>query len=133
MQNRETLGVEVHVIGIDGQGDRVVGHAPGVSFEAWPLWDPQGKRLLIERGEPGESFARPVIVDTTGGPDVVIQTAITSDGAWKQWAPDGSSILAQRTVNGTELGEELWDGTTGKVTPASWPASTVGGWQRLAR
>jgi WD40 repeat protein len=132
LQNRETLGVEVHVIGIDGQGDTVVGHAAGASFEAWPLWDPQGKRLLIERGEPGESFARPVIVDTAGGPDVVVQTAITSDGAWKQWAPDGSSILAQRTVNGTELGEELWDAATGKVTPASWPASTVGGWQRLA-
>jgi hypothetical protein len=133
LQNRETLGVEVHVIGIDGQGDRVVGHAAGASFEGWPLWDPQGKRLLIERGVPGESFARPVIVDTAGGRDVVIQTAITSDGAWKLWAPDGSSILAQRTVNGTELGEELWDAATGKVTPASWPASTVGGWQRLAQ
>ncbi len=73
-----------------------------------------------------------MIVDAAGGPDVVVQTAITSDGAWKLWAPDGSSVLAQRTVNGKELGEELWDATTGAVTPASWPASTVGGWQRLA-
>ena len=132
LQDRETLGVEVHVIGVDGQGDVVVGHSPGAAFEAWPLWDPQGKRLLIERAEPGADFARPVIVDTAGRPDVVIQTAITSDGAWKLWAPDGSSVLAQRTVNGHELGEELWNATTGAVTPASWPASTVGGWQRLA-
>ena len=132
LQDRETLGVELHVIGIDGRDDKVVGHAQGASFEAWPLWDPQGKRLLIERGQPGEDFARPVIVDAAGGPDVLVQTAITSDGAWKQWAPDGSSVLAQRTVNGKELGEELWDATTGAVTPASWPASTVGGWQRVA-
>ena len=133
LQDTETLEVRIHVVGIDGHGDTVVGHAPAASFEAWPLWDPQGTRLLIERGEPGASFARPVIVDTAGGPDVVVQTAITGDGAWKLWAPDGSSVLAQRTVNGTELGEELWDATTGAVTPATWPASTAGGWQRLAQ
>lgn len=132
LQDTETFEVRVHVIGIDGSDDTVIGHAQGASFEAWPLWDPQGKRLLIERGRPGEDLARPVIVDAAGGPDVVIQTAITSDGAWKSWAPDGSSVLAQRTVNGTELGEELWDATTGAVTPGSWPASTVGGWQRVA-
>ena len=133
LQDAQTLEVRIHVIGTDGRGDTVVGHSQAAAFEAWPLWDPQGHRLLIERGEPGASFARPVIVDTAGGPDVVVQTAITSDGAWKLWAPDGSSVLAQRTVNGTELAEELWDATTGEVTPATWPASTVGGWQRVAR
>ena len=133
LQDTETLEVRVHVIGIDGHGDSVVGHAEGASFEAWPMWDPQGKRLLIERGEPGDSFARPVIIDTAGGPDVVVQTAITSDGAWKQWAPDGSSVLAQRAANGKDLPEELWDATTGAVTPAGWAESRVGGWQRLAR
>jgi WD40 repeat protein len=127
-----TGDVTVHVIGTDGQGDSVVGHSPGATFEAWPLWDPQGRRLLIERNDAGGSFARPVIVDLAGGPDVVVQAEITGDGAWKQWAPDGSSVLAQRGANGRDLPEELWDATTGAVTPASWKASTVGGWQRAA-
>jgi hypothetical protein len=127
-----TGDVTVHVIGTDGQGDSVVGHSPGATFEAWPLWDPQGRRLLIERNDAGGSFARPVIVDLFGGPDVVVQAEVTSDGAWKQWAPDGSSVLAQRGANGRDLPEELWDATTGAVTPASWKASTVGGWQRAA-
>jgi WD40-like Beta Propeller Repeat len=132
LRDAGTGDVAVHVIGTDGRGDAVVGHAPGATFEAWPMWDPQGRRLLIERNETGGSFGRPVIVDLAGGPDVVVQAEITSDGAWKQWAPDGSSVLAQRTVSGRELSEELWDAATGTVTPATWKASTVGGWQRAA-
>jgi hypothetical protein len=132
LQDAETLEVAVHVIGVDGRGDTVAGHVQGAPFEAWPLWDPQGQRLLIERRDPGASVAHPVIVDVAGRPDVVIQAGITDGGAWKQWAPDGSSILAQRNVGGKDQPEELWDASTGEVTPARWTTSRVGGWQRVA-
>ena len=132
LQNTGTLEVAVHVIGIDGRGDTVVGHVQGAPFEAWPLWDPQGQRLLIERRDVGASAAHPVIVDVSGGPDVSVRAAITDGGAWKQWAPDGSAVLAQRNVDGKDQPEELWDASTGEVTPASWVASRVGGWQRVA-
>jgi hypothetical protein len=37
LRDSATGDVVVHVVGIDGQGDMVVGHSPGASFEAWPL------------------------------------------------------------------------------------------------
>ena len=126
-------GVSVHVIGSDGSGDRVVGHAPGATFEAWPQWDPEGRRLLIERNA-GGGVVRPVLVDLDGGPDVVIDTTISQNGAGKAWAPDGSAILAQRNgEDGTPLQQELWDARTGAVTPVAWDSVTPPAWQRIAR
>ena len=122
----------IHVVGTDGRDDRVVGHAPGANFEAWPQWDPQGHRLLIER-DSGDGVVRPVIVDLGGRPDVVVQTEISANGAGKAWAPDGASILAQRSAaDGQPMQQELWDARTGKVTPVSWPSFTPPAWQRLA-
>jgi len=130
---RQSTGeVRIHVVGTDGAGDSIVGHAPGATLEAWPQWDPQGRRLLIER-DAGDGVIKPVIVDVAGGPDVVVDTTISQNGAGKVWAPDGSSILAQRTAaDGRQLQEELWDARTGSVAPVSWPAVTGPSWQRLA-
>ncbi len=126
-----TGAVTVHVIGTDGRDDRVVGHLAGATFEAWPQWDPQGHRLLIER-EGGDGVVHPVIVDLNGGPDVAIDTTISSNGAGKTWAPDGSAILAQRTdADGKQLQQELWNARTGAVTPVSWPSVTPPSWQRV--
>ena len=126
-------GVNVHVIGAGGTGDRVVGHAPGATFEAWPQWDPRGRRLLIER-DAGGGVVRPVVVDLDGGPDVVIDTTISANGAGKTWAPDGSTILAQRTAeDGRQLQQELWDARTGAVAQVSWDSVTPPAWQRTAR
>jgi len=125
--------ISVHVVGTDGIGDRVVGHAAGATFEAWPQWDPQGRRLLLER-DTGAGGVRPVIVDLGGGPDVVVATTISENGAGKAWAPDGSAILAQRTAaNGNQLQQELWNVTTGAVTPVGWPSRSAPAWQRTGR
>ena len=124
--------VSVHVVGTDGRDDRVVGHLPGANFEAWPQWDPHGRRLLIER-DAGDGVVRPVIVDLGGRPDVVIETEISDNGAAKLWAPDGASILAERwAADNRPLQQELWDARTGSVTPVSWPSVTMPAWQRLA-
>jgi len=113
-------------------GDRVVGHAPGANYEASPHWDPQGRRLLIER-DAGDGVVRPVIVDLAGRPDVVIDVEISEKGAQESWAPDGASILAQRVAaDGRPMQQELWDVRTGKVTPVSWASFTPPAWQRLA-
>jgi dipeptidyl aminopeptidase/acylaminoacyl peptidase len=125
-------GIAVHVVGTDGKDDRVVGHLPGATFEAWPQWDPQGHRLLIERKDALDAV-HPVIVDLDGAPDVAIQTSISENGAGKLWSPDGASILAQRTAaDGQQLQQELWNATTGKVTPVGWPSTTPPLWQRVA-
>jgi Tol biopolymer transport system component len=124
--------VGVHVVGTDGRDDEVVGHAPGANFEASPQWDPQGRRLLIER-DAGDGVVRPVIVDLGGRQDLVIDLEISPNGAGEEWAPDGASILAQRTdADGRPLQQELWDARTGVVTPVSWPSVTRPAWQRLA-
>jgi dipeptidyl aminopeptidase/acylaminoacyl peptidase len=124
--------VSVHVVATDGRDDRLVGHAPASSFEAWPQWDPLGRRLLIER-DAGDGVVHPVIVDLGGGPDVVIDAVISENGAGKAWAPDGASILARRTdADGRQLQQELWDARTGKVTQVSWPSLTPPAWQRVA-
>jgi Tol biopolymer transport system component len=124
--------VGVHVVGTDGRDDEVVGHARGANFEASPQWDPQGRRLLIER-DAGDGVVRPVIVDLGGRQDLVIDLEISPNGAGEEWAPDGASILAQRTdADGRPLQQELWDARTGVVTPVSWPSVTRPAWQRLA-
>ena len=127
-----TGAIAVHVIGTDGRGDRIVAHAPGATFEAWPQWDPQGDRLLIERADQ-QGVAHPVVVDLKGAPDVVIDADISPNGAGKLWSPDGDSILAQRTAgDGQQLQQELWNVKTGTVTPVSWPSTTPPVWQRVA-
>jgi Tol biopolymer transport system component len=124
--------ISVHVVGTNGRVDRVVGPAPGAIFEASPQWDPQGRRLLIERDD-GGGAVHPVIVDLGGGPDVVVDAEISENGAGKAWAPDGTSILAQRTDGaGRQLQQEVWDARTGKVTPVAWPSVTPPSWQRVA-
>jgi Tol biopolymer transport system component len=130
---RTETTVSVHVVGTDGSDDLVVGHAPGAMFEAWPQWDPQGERLLIERRDAGDEAVRPVVVDLDGGADVIIDTTISNNGAGKAWAPDGSAILAQRTAeDGRQLQQEVWDARTGAVTQVGWPSIDGPVWQRIA-
>ena len=122
----------IHVIATDGSDDKVAAHAAGASFEAWPQWDPQGTRLLIER-DAGDGVVHPVVVGLDGRPDVVIDAVMSPNGAGKLWAPDGASILAQRTAaDGRQLQQELWNARTGAVTPVIWPSVTGPAWQRLA-
>ena len=124
--------VSVHVVGSDGTNDTVVGHVPGSNYEASPQWDPQGRRLLVQR-DAGDGVVRPVIVDLGGGSDIVVDAAISDKGAATTWAPDGASILAARTArDGRPMPQELWDARTGKVTPVSWTSVTPPSWQRLA-
>jgi hypothetical protein len=124
--------VNVHVVDVDGKGDHVVAHAAGATYEASPQWDPQGRRLLIERVA-GDGVIRPVIVDLAGGTDVVIDAEISDKGAVEAWSPDGTSILARPTdADGQPMQQELWDARTGKVTPVSWSSVTPPAWQRTA-
>jgi hypothetical protein len=124
--------VSVHVVGADGTNDTVIGHVPGSNYEAVPQWDPQGRRLLIQR-DAGDGVISPVIVDLGGGSDVVVDAPISDKGAETTWAPDGASILAERTAaDGRPMQQELWDARTGKVTPVSWPSVTPPAWQRTA-
>jgi len=124
--------IEIHVADADGSNDHVVAHRPGATFEAWPLWSPSGRYLLIERRLLDETVV-PVVVDLETGEEVVIATTISHNGATKEWAPDESSILAVRTSEGGVDGSpELWDVATGAVTPVPWEAEGIPTWQRTA-
>jgi Tol biopolymer transport system component len=131
LQDLVSGAVSVHVIGTDGQGDQVAGHADGATFEAWPQWSPSGRYLLIERGI--ANVARPVIVDMQDGSEVLVKAEISNNGAGKAWAPDETSILAQRTdADGTQAQQEQWDVRSGEVTPVIWRSVSAPVWQRLA-
>jgi Tol biopolymer transport system component len=129
--------LRVHVIDADGTNDRVVGHAEGAWGESWPVWSPDGQRLLVDRnsGNPGD-FSKPrqpVVVTVDGSaPDVVIRfdTAAT---LWEAWSPDGATILATPyDADGNGLQQLLWNPTTGTSQPAPWIATSYPAWQRVA-
>ncbi len=125
--------VAVHLVAIDGTGDREIGPAD-VSFQAWPQWSPDGRHLLVERGSTdGSGRVHPVIIDTVGGSEVEIGVTISRNGAGKAWSPDGRYILAQRTGDdGGQFQQELWDTATGAVSQVAWPSTAVPAWQRVA-
>jgi Tol biopolymer transport system component len=116
----------------DGSNDNVVAHRPGATFEAWPMWSPSGRYLLIERHGP-DGVVAPVVVDLETGDEVVIDTTISFNGASKEWTPDESSILAVRTnEDGVDGPPEFWNVATGEVTPVPWGAEGLPTIQRTA-
>ena len=130
----ETGVITTRLVATDGSNDRVVGHADGATFEAWPQWSPSGRYLLLERRVSDLTMVvRPVVIDMQTRREVLIDTTISRNGAGKEWAPDESLILAQRTAaDGSQLPQELWDIRTGLVTKASWDTISGPAWQRTA-
>jgi Tol biopolymer transport system component len=127
----------VHVVGIDGSGDITLPMPPGAVFQDQPVWSNDGKRLAITRGYAPHNSEMAVAIVPADGSGVGIETTHGISGCCDNilaWAPDDSSILFHPDPNAGGSGEQiLIDPLTGGTTPASWGATDLPAWQRVAR
>jgi Tol biopolymer transport system component len=124
----------VHVIRADGTGDIALpGPADPGLHEAWPLWSPDGKSIVVARfvfaaeGQgrlailpaDGSARARDIGPTTRGGDSSVVKT----------WAPDGTRVISYVKATGETF---LIDPLTGKYEKATWNAAAEPDYRRLA-
>jgi hypothetical protein len=84
----------VHVIGANGSGDHELGVAAGMS-DAWPLWAPDGQRLLVSRSNGQQAW--PAVLEPAGSASRDLDRWLddVTGGAWDyRWSPDGALVLA---------------------------------------
>jgi dipeptidyl aminopeptidase/acylaminoacyl peptidase len=133
--------VRVYVAQVDATGQNitpgvVIGHDSRAKYEMWPLWSPDGSRILIERtleSDGADIGAHPVVISADGKNEVGIHDTISVNGASKAWSPDGLMILVRHVdAQGHELAQTMWDPNRGQVRPAPWDATGVPSMQRLA-
>jgi Tol biopolymer transport system component len=124
----------VHVIRADGTGDIALpGPADPSLHEAWPLWSPDGKSIVVARfvfaseGQgrlailpaDGSARARDIGPTTRGGDSSVVKT----------WAPDGTRVISYVKATGETF---LIDPVTGTYEKATWNAASEPDYRRLA-
>jgi len=135
--NAPAWTTQVHVVGADGKGDRVLPQPDGTIWSDVGAWSNDGQHLVILRGTTGggETF-HAAIVDAYGndtghdvafGDDVNVRccSAMT-------WAPDDSYILGTTSdASGTPLQQVVIDPDSGRATTARWSTTSDGSIQRL--
>jgi Tol biopolymer transport system component len=131
-----TNRVFTHIVGADGSGGRVLPNPPGVIYQLFPVWSPDGRSVLVARGywddaasvPPGTSadYSRFAIIDVDGSvPDKELCDCFSSYEAGWGFSPDGTKIVS-------ELSEDLSviDIATGDET--SFDGWLTSNWQRVA-
>ena len=129
---------QVHVVGIDGHGDRTLPMPPGAVFQDAPAWSNDGTRLAITRGyaEHNEDMALAAVPADGSGTGVESAHGLTGCcDTLLQWSPDDTSVLVMPEEMSDSVTKQhlLFDPSTGATTPAPWTASDPPAWQRLAR
>ena len=126
----------VHVVGIDGSGDMTFPMPRGAIFQDQPVWSNDGTRLAMTRGYGPWNEEMAVAIVPADGNGVGIETTHGISGCCDnilRWSPDDSSILFEPDPNNGNSGQQLLiDPATGATTPASWGATSLPAWQRLA-
>jgi Tol biopolymer transport system component len=110
--NSETRFERLHVIGIDGSGDRRIGTGDAVGM---PTWSPDGQRLAYVEEDEGDDGLWSVGVE--GSAPVRIELdGFEGDVANPQWSPDGKWIAFDGPgVNGRDIYVVGADGGAPKV------------------
>ena len=129
-------GVVTHIVGADGTGHKVLANPPGVIYQLFPVWSPDGKSILVARGywddaeiaPPGTAadYSRFAIISVDGSAsDKELCDCFSSYEAGWGWSPDGTKIVSG-------LGEALSviDIATGEET--SYDGWLTANWQRIA-
>src|SRR5262249_36920087 len=101
-----SLGQEIHVVGLDGTGDRVVytdTTPAGTQVDMFPSLSPAGNGVAVERcrGIKCSAGRDHFVVQTSGG----AEAALTGEGTWSR---DGASLV----VDGPISEDYLLSGTT---------------------
>ena len=128
--------VFTHVIGADGSGDVVLENPPGVIYQLFPVWSPDGRSVVVARGywddaaivppETVAEYTRLAIITVDGSaPDKELCGCFRNYAIGWGWSPDGTKIVSN-------LAEDLSviDIATGEETEfEGWISSS---WQRIA-
>ena len=130
----EGLGeMRTRVMNADGTGKRQLAHDPRAWFEGWPVWSPDGRRILLTRqfyGPDGPlDNTRPFAVAWVDGHAPTIETGppMTTGMQHAEWSPDGTKILAKG--NDRQL---ILDPAGGPWQELPWDSNAYPAWQRVA-
>jgi Tol biopolymer transport system component len=132
--DRPFENMQLHVIDADGRNDKVL-HWGSATFEGWPVWSLDSKRLVIQRAFPTATehlgFGHPFAIvnaDGTGQP-VEISPPLDGGAAHAEFSPDGTKVLMRTIESGTQL---ILDPNGGPWKTAPWSSWSYPSWQRLA-
>jgi Tol biopolymer transport system component len=130
---------QVHVVGADATGDRVLPLPAGSVWADIGAWSNDSRQLVILRGttDQGERFHAAIVDAYGGGPgmDVAFGDDVNTRCCWSMaWAPDDSFILGTTNdASGTPLQQIMIDPASGQATTAPWSTTSDASIQRLAR
>lgn len=130
---RERL--RVHLVGAAGSGDRVLSTSPPINQEAWPVWSPDGRSIVVQRWTTnGDS--RVAVLPVAGGvapPSIGPGHHFQRDEGWATiWSPDGSRLLVRwDDTADKERGAYLVDPVTGDYERIDWSIADHPTWQRV--
>lgn len=125
--------MRMHVIDADGSNDHVI-HWSNATFEGWPVWLADSKRLVLQRAFPKPDeylhFGYPFVVVNADGTGDAREIGPPIAGTKAELSPDGTKLLMNR--NDGSSTQVVIDVETGKWGEVTWSSDSYPSWQRLA-
>ena len=126
--------MRIYVMSADGSGARQLASDPRAWFEGWPIWSPDGNRLIETRqfydsnGRPLDN-TRPYAVAWIDGRAATVETGppMTTGFQHAAWSPDGTAILVQGIDQ-----QLILDPAGGPWHTTPWNSNAYPAWQRDA-
>jgi len=126
--------MRIYVMNADGSRARPLAHDPRAWFEGWPIWSPDGTRILETRQFDGPDGlpldnTRPFAVAWVDGRAPTVETGppMTTGNQHAAWSPDGTQIL----VKGNDQ-QLILDPGGGPWHATPWISNAYPAWQRVA-